>query len=577
MSDATGLSPERPVLSSDSFKQLSRPALFWIVGLCAFAPLSIAYFRWLWKFEHFQFFPFLLLAVAYLTWTRRVVPLQFPQRMLTKLLLAASIAVFLVSSLFFSPQYAAVGLVLFAGSFFITHRLFPLWILSLLVIRAPFGADRWLILQLQNVTTRLSSFVLDLLNVSHLVMGNTIELADRQLFVAEACSGVQSAYTITFVSLFIAIWNRRPLILYPCYVVLALIWAVLCNTLRVTSVAFAASQFNLDLSEGWAHDLTGYVALAIAILLVLSTDSLLAHWFHPVDHTDRFNDNPLVDLWNRLFWPSDERQRGGGVAASDAVASSDATTGDDDADDRSSDSAVAPRKRFLGKQSWAVYAMGGLVAFSLLSFAGNWVRGNSGVINADGQVLFDPSADVLNQMPGAVTFEYVGAVRGKADPTLGNNADQWRFRYGNLVGAFVYSQPYSDWHDFNRCYTQQEWRVVHRTAIQPGAGIEDNTPVAVTRLVRNDLIGYLVFTGLESDGSSIDPPFFEPLTRFYRRCAGVFTGKRYGGTLTGDCTMMQMWVVTNEPLDDRAIGDLVDAVAHARNRLSGELVAAIGN
>ncbi len=167
-------------------------------------------------------------------------------------------------------------------------------------------------------------------------------------------------------------------------------------------------------------------------------------------------------------------------------------------------------------------------------------------------------------------------MRGKADPTLGNNADQWRFRYGNLTGAFVYSQPYADWHDFNRCYTLQEWKVVSSTAVQPGSGIGDTTPIAVTRLERDHLIGYLLFTGLESDGSSIDPPFFEPLTRLYRRCIGAFTGKRYGGTLTGDCTMMQMWVVTAEELDDRAIGELVDAVAQARERLAGELVSAIG-
>lgn len=551
------------------------PAVFWLFASLAFLPLLLAYFKWLWRYDHYQFFPFLLAGVGYLTWSRIRLPLVYPSRRIPKLLFGVSMLVLLVSTITQSPWFTAFAFLVFSGSFLIAHGLFYLWIPLALLIRLPLGYDKWLISVLQSVTTRISSFLLDLLGVPHLAFGNTIELADRELFVAEACSGVQSAFTIAFVALLIAAWRCRSLALLPLYVGIALVWAVLCNTLRVTSIAFAAYQFDIDLSEGWLHDLIGYASLSLAILLTFSTDSLLVNWFHPIGVTGSAQDNPVLAGWN---WICTDRSSN---AADTALADETVVGAGFSATSQQGDVAPNATEVSENRSGWVtghrglMYVMAGVALVSLFAFTVNWALGTTGIVNAAGEVLINPDKNLLSDIPGPVQFRYVEAMRGKADPTLGMNADQWEFTYGNLRGAFVFSQPYSEWHDLNRCYTRREWDLITCDPVQPSADIVDRTPIAVSQMMRRDgAQGYLLFTGVQADGVTLDPPQFALLNRAFKRCTEIFSGRRYGGVFTGDCTMMQLWVVTSEPLDDRTIGTLVDAVGNARARLAKELATA---
>lgn len=551
------------------------PALFWLVASLAFLPLLLAYFKWLWRYDHYQFFPFLLAGVGYLTWTRVQLPLSYPSRRIPRLLFATSMVVLLISTVTQSPWFTAFAFVLFAGSFFVSHGLFYLWIPLALLIRLPLGYDKLIISVLQSVTTRVSSFLLDLLGVPHLAFGNTIELADRELFVAEACSGVQSAFTIAFVALLIAAWRCRSLALLPLYVGVALVWAVLCNTLRVTSIAFAAYQFDIDLSQGWLHDLIGYASLLLAILLTFSTDSLLVNWFHPIGLSGSAQDNPVLVAWNWLCTDRSESSSAGPASGPTIAATNSLAAAPESSGQWAGDGVSDTRGRLFTSHRGLTSAMSVIAVISLLAFTVNWALGTTGIVNASGEVLINPDKNLLSDLPGPVEFRYVEAMRGKADPTLGMNADQWSFTYGNLQGSFVFSQPYSEWHDLNRCYTRREWDLLASDPVQPSVEVDDRTPVAVSQLSRRDgAQAYLLFSGVRADGVVLDPPQFALLHRALKRCTEIFSGRRYGGVFTGDCTMMQLWVVSGEPLDDRTIGVLVDAVGHARQRLAKELVAA---
>lgn len=551
------------------------PSLFWLLASLAFLPLLLAYFKWLWRYDHYQFFPFLLVGVGYLTWSRVQLPLIYPSRRITKLLFAVSMTVLLVSTVTQSPWFTALAFLLFAGSFLTSHGLFYLWIPLALLIRLPLGYDKLIISVLQGVTTRVSSFLLDLLGVPHLAFGNTIELADRELFVAEACSGVQSAFTIASVALLIAAWRCRSLVLLPLYVGVALVWAVLCNTLRVTSIAFAAYQFNIDLSQGWLHDLIGYASLLLAILLTFSTDSLLVNWFHPIGLSGSAQDNPVMVAWNWLCADRSETSYAGPSTVQISAATNSLATTHESSSQSFADGVSDSLGSSSNSHRGLTYAMSGIAMISLLTFTVNWALGTTGIVNASGEVLINPDKNLLNDLPGPVEFRYVEAMRGKADPRLGMNADRWSFTYGNLQGSFVFSQPYSEWHDLNRCYTRLEWDLLSCDPVQPSVDVDDRTPVAVSHLSRRDgAHGYLLFSGVQADGVVLDPPQFALLHRALKRCTEILSGRRYGGVFTGDCTMMQLWVVSGETLDDRTIGVLVDAVGHARQRIVKELFAA---
>ena len=60
-----------------------------------------------------------------------------------------------------------------------------------MLINLPLGYDQLLTMRLQQITSGLSSVMLDVLAIPHALNNNVIQLATRELFVAEACSGLQ--------------------------------------------------------------------------------------------------------------------------------------------------------------------------------------------------------------------------------------------------------------------------------------------------------------------------------------------------------------------------------------------------
>jgi exosortase len=493
-------------------EQLRRgPALFWTIALAAHLPLMYRYMRAMWRLEHYQYIPLLIVAVAYIAWSRWTVPIKYPTGKLAKSLFLASMVSLLLGSLVLSPWTGSLAFVFLAASFLVNHGLGYLAIPMVMVIRAPLGYDTLIIASLQTLTTRIASFLLDLLAIPHYAQGNVIELADRELFVAEACSGVQSAFTIGFIALLVVAWRKRPLALIPFYLMIALMWAVLCNTLRVTVIAVAASVAQVDLSEGLLHDTIGYVALAVAILLTLSTDTMLALLFRPLKIGSTWQDNPLVASWNWLFdSPAvDEPQ----LSLATAQPSADTVP----AIETSAVVGVSfPRQR-IATIGIAVFA--GLTLFPVVARS----VFQPTLPNPEGKLLIDPAPSMLDGLPGTAQTAFVESMRDGADPRLGMHADQWRIQRGPLVGTVIFSQPYPEWHNLNVCYTGQGWVVDSAAYMRPGVGT-DRTEVVLTRFKKGDgSAGYLFFSGVTADGSIVPPPGVGVLSQILERCANWLT------------------------------------------------------
>ena len=105
------------------------------------------------------------------------------------------------------PWFAAVGFVIMAACCLAAMR--GPEDRSLLVVALPLAtfiqlprADVILTQRLQSVTTWMSSVLLDITAIPHAVSNRVIQLKDRDLFVAEACSGIQSVFTLGIPRLF---------------------------------------------------------------------------------------------------------------------------------------------------------------------------------------------------------------------------------------------------------------------------------------------------------------------------------------------------------------------------------------
>jgi exosortase/archaeosortase family protein len=124
--------------------------------------------------------------------------------------------------------------------------------------------------------------------------------------VAEACSGLQSLFTILFLAALVFCLKRRSLIHGLCLLSFGLILSGMMNILRVVTIAVAWEVNGTDLSTGWPHDTLGYLCLGLAAAMLLSADRLLEFLLDPLLDVRRHGGgslyfNPLIAAWNKVF------------------------------------------------------------------------------------------------------------------------------------------------------------------------------------------------------------------------------------------------------------------------------------
>jgi len=284
------------------------------LALIAIAHLPFAcllYIR-LWSLEHYQFFPFAFGAFAWLFLTRRVKG-SFRWDEFSTTMLVVDV-VFLAAGIYLtSPWLVCVG------AFFLClaicrsftdsesdRSLAYLALLPLLTIRPPLQWDLDVIHWLQTKTTQVASQLLNHFGFLHLREGNILEFSGKRFLVEEACSGVQSLFTLLFLASLIVCGYRRTWLHSGLVLLSAGGLAGLLNVIRVASISMAWFSYEVDLSTGWQHDTIGYVALVVAALLVFSTDALMNFLLSPVPDfpragvASRFY-NPFTAIWNWLF------------------------------------------------------------------------------------------------------------------------------------------------------------------------------------------------------------------------------------------------------------------------------------
>jgi exosortase len=121
---------------------------------------------------------------------------------------------------------------------------------------------------LQLFASSVAEHVLSLLSIPVYREGNIIELASQRLSVVEACSGIRSLLSLSFLSLIYGYfflekdaWSRVVLFLFTIPI------AIFTNSLRVTLTGIL-SEFNPELAKGVFHSMEGWVIFVIALVLL---------------------------------------------------------------------------------------------------------------------------------------------------------------------------------------------------------------------------------------------------------------------------------------------------------------------
>jgi exosortase len=169
---------------------------------------------------------------------------------------------------------------------------FPLLFLFLM-IPLPQSLVNTLTFPLQLIASDLAMAPLYWLEIPALREGNIIHLADKQLLVAEACSGLRSLMALGTLGIVFAYFFRKNMIERIVIVASALPIAILVNAFRVALTGYLTHRFGDVAAEGVLHQTEGFFTFGLAFALL------------------------LIEAWLlKMFWPrSWRRPRRGGEPA----------------------------------------------------------------------------------------------------------------------------------------------------------------------------------------------------------------------------------------------------------------------
>ena len=512
--------------------------LFWAALLLAPILLLYSYYQSLWQIEQYRYFPVLFLAIGLLFWERWDRQLRSPTGWLSFAGLAFGVSVIILGIFLWSPWIANVGWLLICFVFFRSQwtteseSLVSIWPPMLLLVRLPLNLDQQLTSKLQGMTSRISSHLLDRMEVTHTLNGNIFDMPGGRLFVEDACSGVQSLFTLLFIAFFLVSWMKRSVILLPLYALSGIFWAAAMNVVRVVAIALAQEWYAMDLAHGWKHEVLGYACLGLAGLMLFSTDRLLRVVFYPLPSdliaTAKFN--PLTAVWNWFF-------------------------------DTLPGRTLVNRFNTSGIPYLPTIAMS--VALVLISaqflFRPASVAASPEVSK---DLLWEPGSDLFGTAVSGCPILDFESVRGGNNIELGFNSDIWKLNVEGIRARVAVSQPYNEFHDLCVCYESNGWQENDRTVVVPTGS--DWAYVTARFVAPDGSYGSLVFSGLGVNGEPINPTDTSLTSMFstrVRQTSSVYSN-----------LMIQIWATSGTPLSPDQIGAIVKSHLEAREIVRSRLV-----
>jgi len=174
--------------------------------------------------------------------------------------------------------FSLVGMLLILGGTALVRELaFPLLLLPFM-IPLPTVVYNQITFPLQLFASTVAEKSLEILNVPVLRDGNILELASQKLSVAEACSGIRSLLSLSFLSLVYAYFFDRKIWMRWVLLVATIPIAIIANAARVTLTG-VFSEINPSLAEGFFHEAEGWVIFLVALVILVLTHQLL-NWLY---------------------------------------------------------------------------------------------------------------------------------------------------------------------------------------------------------------------------------------------------------------------------------------------------------
>jgi exosortase len=160
------------------------------------------------------------------------------------------------------------GAVLLLGGTPLVRKLaFPLFLLCFMV-PLPTLIFNSITFPLQIIASQLADAALKVLDIPVLREGNILELPNQRLSVVEACSGIRSLLSLTFLSLVYGYFFEKKMWIRVSLFIATVPIAIIANGSSVT-ITGILTQIKPEFAEGFFHESTGWVIFMIALGILL--------------------------------------------------------------------------------------------------------------------------------------------------------------------------------------------------------------------------------------------------------------------------------------------------------------------
>ena len=166
---------------------------------------------------------------------------------------------------------------LVAGTAILKKLAFPL-VLLFFMVPLPAVVYNRITFPLQLFASSVAETVLSLIGIPVLRDGNVLELAGTKLQVVEACSGIRSLLSLTFLSLVYGFFFDNRTWMRPLLLAVTIPIAIIANATRVT-ITGILSDYNKELAEGAFHTFEGWVIFMVALALLMAFHRGVS-WLH---------------------------------------------------------------------------------------------------------------------------------------------------------------------------------------------------------------------------------------------------------------------------------------------------------
>jgi exosortase len=288
MSATTIVNPVQAVGSETRRIPWAPIALFGALILIGYLPV-LTRLAQVWNDDEDMSHGFIVVPVAlYIAWLKRDEWLNLPVRwnwlgLAVILLGTAQLVVATLGVEFFLARTALLltlaGSFLFVGSWPLLRAfLFPLAVLAFM-IPIPAIIYNQITFPLQMFASQVAEYALDLIGVPVYREGNILEIPSGPLSVVEACSGIRSLLSLSFLSLAYGFLSEKRTWLRVLLFVMTVPIAVTTNAARVTATGLV-SEYDRELSQGIFHTMEGMVSWAIAMVLLIAFHFLILRFIN---------------------------------------------------------------------------------------------------------------------------------------------------------------------------------------------------------------------------------------------------------------------------------------------------------